>query len=201
MAISPGHASLPKGHVRLSGAPFHRAHSVLSGDSGQQDRPRFPLDNSPTAHVNEYAQRSGAARKKSSMNLKEGTRRLGIVRGLCGAILGGYLERSQARAVWHNYRASSRFESLSASPMIQKVAKAIRDSRNGPVAKYPWINYRFNQQSGSWDTKQTLRAFSLIRVSRALIPLYRKLCWARLTHNSVNYPTLTFSPSRSGWHQ
>ena len=60
------------------------------------------------------------------MNLREGTRRLGIVLGLCGAILGGYLEHRYARAVWHNYRAAKHFESLRASPAIQKVAEAIK---------------------------------------------------------------------------
>jgi hypothetical protein len=85
------------------------------------------------------------------MNVRKGMRRLGIVLGLCGAILAVYLARSNARAVWHYYRASSRFESLRASPTIQRVAKAIRENRNGPIATYPWINYRFNQQSGKLE--------------------------------------------------
>jgi len=85
------------------------------------------------------------------MNVKKGTRRLGIALGICGAILGGYLERSYARAVWHSYRASSRFTSLSASPTTQRVAKAIRENRNGPIATYAWINYRLNQQSGKLE--------------------------------------------------
>jgi hypothetical protein len=81
------------------------------------------------------------------MNVREGTRRLGIVLSLCGTILGGYLEHGYARAVWHNYRAAKRFESLRASPAIQKVAEAIKEYKNGPLATYPWINYRFNRQS------------------------------------------------------
>jgi hypothetical protein len=85
------------------------------------------------------------------MNVREGTRRLGIVLGLCGAILGGYLEHGHARAVWHNYRAAKRFESLSASPAIQRVAEGIKEYRNGPLATYPWINYTFNQQSGKLE--------------------------------------------------
>jgi len=91
------------------------------------------------------------------MNVREGTRRLGIVLGLSGAILGGYLEHSHARAVWHNYRASRRFESLMASPTIQKVAKAIRENRNGPIAKYPWINYRFNQQTAKLEYQADIK--------------------------------------------
>jgi hypothetical protein len=85
------------------------------------------------------------------MNVREGTRRLGIVLGLWGAMLGGYLARSYARAVWHNYRASSRLTSLIASPTLQRVAKAIREYENGPFATYPWMNHRFNQQSGKLD--------------------------------------------------
>jgi hypothetical protein len=92
------------------------------------------------------------------MNVREGTRRLGIVLGLCGAILGGYLARSYARAVWHNYRASSRFTSLIASPTIQRVAKAIREYQNGPFATYSWMNYRFNQQSGKLDRPPSYQA-------------------------------------------
>src|SRR5215469_3100042 len=66
-------------------------------------------------------------------------------------MLGAYLARSDARAVWHKYSASRRFELLRASPTIQKVAKAIRENRNGLIEKYPWINYRFNQQSGKLE--------------------------------------------------
>jgi len=91
------------------------------------------------------------------MNVKKGTRRLGIVLGLVGALLGGYLERSHARAVWHNYSASRHFESLTASSTIQKVAKAIRENRNGPIEKYPWINYRFNQQSGKLEYQADMK--------------------------------------------
>jgi len=91
------------------------------------------------------------------MNVRKGMRRLGIVLGLCGAILGVSLARSYARAVWHNYRASSRFESLRASPTIQRVAKAIRENWNDPIAAYPWINYRFNQQSGKLEYRADIK--------------------------------------------
>jgi len=91
------------------------------------------------------------------MNVQRGTRRLGIVLGLCGAILGGYLARSYARAVWHNYMASRRFESLMASPTIEKVAKAIREN-NDPIATYPWINYRFNEHSGKLEYQADIQS-------------------------------------------
>jgi hypothetical protein len=89
------------------------------------------------------------------MNVKKGTRRLGIVLGLCGAILGGYLARSYARAVWHNYRASSRFESLRASPTIQKVAKAIQENRNDPSRSTPGSTIDSINIVASWNIKRT----------------------------------------------
>jgi hypothetical protein len=91
------------------------------------------------------------------MNVREGTRRLGFVLGLCGAILGGYFEHGYARAVWHNYRAAKRFESLRASPPIQRVAEAIKEYKNGPLATYPWINHRFNQQSGKLEYQADIK--------------------------------------------
>ena len=135
------------------------------------------------------------------MNVKKGTRRLGIALGICGAILGGYLERSYARAVWHNYRASSRFTSIMASPTTQRVAKAIRENRNGPIATYAWINYRLNQQSGKLEYQADVKDLLADPRFHDLDTLHRNLCWARLTHDSVDYPTLTFSRSSTGLYQ
>ena len=53
-------------------------------------------------------------------------RRLGILLGACGAIFGGCLAYSDARASWDNYAAHRKFQSLMASPTMQKVAKAAR---------------------------------------------------------------------------
>lgn len=61
------------------------------------------------------------------MNVREGMRRLGILLGACGAILGGCLAYSDARTTWGSYAAHRKFESLMASPIMQKVAKAARD--------------------------------------------------------------------------
>jgi hypothetical protein len=92
------------------------------------------------------------------MNVREGMRRLGILLGVGGAILGGYLAYGDATAVWVNYTASRRFESLTASPAVQRVAKAIREYQNGPFATYPWSNYRFNEKSGKLDPPAAYQA-------------------------------------------
>src|SRR5262249_10634228 len=134
-----------------------RAILCCSSHSGLQKGPTVcfgQLPNGPTLGVRSAP---GASHKKPSMNVKRGTRRLGIVLGLCGAILGGYLARSYARAVWHNYMASRRFESLMASPTIEKVAKAIREN-NDPIATYPWINYRFNEHSGKLEYQADIQS-------------------------------------------
>jgi len=53
--------------------------------------------------------------------------RLGILLGACGGILGGCLAYSDAKATWDSHTAARKFESLMASPTMQKVAKAARD--------------------------------------------------------------------------
>jgi hypothetical protein len=54
-------------------------------------------------------------------------RRLGIFLGLCGGILGGCFAYSGGRAAWDAHTAYRRFESVMASPTMQRVAKAARE--------------------------------------------------------------------------
>src|ERR1017187_8125646 len=61
------------------------------------------------------------------MNVKEGMRRLGLLLGVCGGILGGCLAYGDAAKVWENHAAHRRFLSLLASPTMQKVARAVPD--------------------------------------------------------------------------
>jgi len=63
-------------------------------------------------------------------------RRLGILLGVSGGILGGCLGYGDVKATWDRHTASRKFESLMASPTMQKVAKAARDYQKGPWAKY-----------------------------------------------------------------
>ena len=67
------------------------------------------------------------------MNVREGMRRLGILLGACGGILGGCLAYSDARATWDNHTAYRKFASLMASPTVQKVAEAARDDADSRI--------------------------------------------------------------------
>ena len=77
------------------------------------------------------------------MNVREGMRRLGILLGVSGGILGGCLAYSDAKAAWDSHAAYRAFESRMASSTMQKVAKAARDYQNGP-----WVKYRSKEPSG-----------------------------------------------------
>ncbi|MGA2117488.1 MAG: hypothetical protein ABSH56_22340 [Bryobacteraceae bacterium] len=60
------------------------------------------------------------------MNVKEGMRRLGILLGACGAILGGCVGYSYADAQWVIRERHKTLETLTASPTMQKVAKVAK---------------------------------------------------------------------------
>jgi len=70
----------------------------------------------------------------ANVNAREGMRRLGILLGICGGILGGCLACSDAKVAWDTYVAYRRFASLMAYPTMQKVARAAHDYQNGPYA-------------------------------------------------------------------
>jgi hypothetical protein len=71
------------------------------------------------------------------MNAKEGLRRLSILFGASGALLGGFLAYPDGRNLYNTYSDHRRFEGLMASATMQKVAQAARDYQSGP-----WTNYR-----------------------------------------------------------
>jgi hypothetical protein len=75
------------------------------------------------------------------MNVREGMRRLGILLGVSGAILGGFVSYSDAKAAWDSHRAYRRFESVMASPAMRKVAKAAQDYQR-EYWKGPWTRFR-----------------------------------------------------------
>lgn len=64
------------------------------------------------------------------MNIKEGTRRLGVVLGILGGAAGVYIGYAQEQPLWKARAAHSRLESVMALPTMQKVAKAARDYQN-----------------------------------------------------------------------
>ena len=61
------------------------------------------------------------------MNVREGVRRLGILLGACGGILGGCFAYRDAKATWDSHIAFRKFESLMATPTMRKVAKTALD--------------------------------------------------------------------------
>lgn len=61
------------------------------------------------------------------MNIGEGLRRLGIVLGVVGILLGAIYGYEDARAVWSLHIAHQRFESLMTSPTMLRVVKAAKD--------------------------------------------------------------------------
>lgn len=63
------------------------------------------------------------------MNAREGMRRLGIVLGILGGIAGGFFGYTDVQNVWTSHR---KFESLLASPTVQKAAEAAKDYQQNP---------------------------------------------------------------------
>lgn len=64
------------------------------------------------------------------MNIKEGMRRFGILAGVCGGLLGGFLAYGEAQQLWSLRTAHKRFEALMASATMQRLAKAVWDYKN-----------------------------------------------------------------------
>jgi hypothetical protein len=62
------------------------------------------------------------------MNAREGMRRLAIVLGIAGSLTGSVFGYQNARDVWNARSAHKRFESLAATPAIQKDVKELVDT-------------------------------------------------------------------------
>src|SRR5262245_3594767 len=63
------------------------------------------------------------------MNIREGVRRLGILLGASGAILGGSLAFKDAQTLWNTRTAHRNFEAVMASSTMQRIAKAAREQK------------------------------------------------------------------------
>lgn len=76
------------------------------------------------------------------MNLKEGMRRVGLTLGICGAIVGGFFAWIIVTPAWTEYQETRQFKNLLQTPTMQKVMKAVHESRkeeseqSGPWSKY-----------------------------------------------------------------
>ena len=63
------------------------------------------------------------------MNFVEGLRRVGLVLGVCGGLLGATFGYVSAEKTWKQVAAAKKFESLIASPMMQQITKAAKESK------------------------------------------------------------------------
>ncbi len=70
------------------------------------------------------------------MNVREGMRRLGLLLGVSGGIMGGFLGYSDAQNLCNVWTAHRKFESLMALPTTQKVAHAASVYQSGPWTQY-----------------------------------------------------------------
>lgn len=59
------------------------------------------------------------------MNLKEGTRRLALLLGVAGAILGGFASYRELQSVLELRASHNRFEQLAASPIVQQARHSL----------------------------------------------------------------------------
>jgi hypothetical protein len=60
------------------------------------------------------------------VNIREGMRRIGILLGVSGGLLGGFLAYSDAQNLWTTRAAHKKFEFLMTTPTMQKVAKDMK---------------------------------------------------------------------------
>lgn len=59
------------------------------------------------------------------MNLREGTRRLALLLGAVGAILGGFASYSELQTMLEQRASHNRFEQLAASPVVQRARESL----------------------------------------------------------------------------
>lgn len=75
------------------------------------------------------------------MNIREGMKRLAILLGACGGIVGGCLAYSAALELWKTYTAHRRFSTVMASPTMRQVAQAVPQTdwfdKNAPIGAQP----------------------------------------------------------------
>ena len=66
------------------------------------------------------------------MNFKEGMRRVGILLGVIGAIIGGVASFEEASRVWRQHVANRQFERALAVPAVQKIPTSARTAAIAP---------------------------------------------------------------------
>jgi hypothetical protein len=86
------------------------------------------------------------------MNIGEGTRRLAVVLGVLGCLVGAYLAFAEEKTVWEARSAAQalneRFQSVMSLKSIQQVARALADKQD-PKKLFPQITGNL-----AWDPKE-----------------------------------------------
>jgi hypothetical protein len=67
-------------------------------------------------------------RGEVNMNLREGTRRLALLLGAAGAIVGGFASYSEIQTIRGNLASHIRFEQLAASPVAQRALDSLKSA-------------------------------------------------------------------------
>jgi hypothetical protein len=76
------------------------------------------------------------------MNLREGTRRLALLLGAVGAILGGYVSYLELQTVLNQRASHNKFEQLAVSEVVKQASKI---DNNGKYSVYPPNPYEVNK--------------------------------------------------------
>lgn len=71
------------------------------------------------------------------MNFKEGMRRVGVLLGLAGAVVGGLFAHGQVTQLWAIHSANREFETALGSPTVRSVTAALQKYR-----REPWNTFR-----------------------------------------------------------
>jgi hypothetical protein len=132
------------------------------------------------------------------MNAREGVRRFGILLGVSGCILGSFHGYSYAQDVWDLWAANRRFESLMASPIMQKVAKVARDYQRsgdfvaaGELADYDASAGEIGPRLNPDQYRQYLRKIQQERSSGLSDDEIRgRMLWAGWKQEEVGYAML-----------
>lgn len=117
------------------------------------------------------------------MNVREGTRRLGVLLGVLGGVIGAFAEYPNGLALWNARQTHKRFESLMASPAMQAVAKAAKNGRAARGAPEPgaaWCLALLEQVYGSNNIVEPATVEDLGKLIRAKHPAYASIPDAEL---------------------
>jgi hypothetical protein len=115
-------------------------------------------------------------------------RRLGLLLGVCGGILGGCLAYSDAKITWENLTGHRQFASLMASPTMQKVTKAVQDYQRDYWKDPEWAQYRRTTGEVSYSADGKIREDVPTGASRPSATYYSKFGGIPVDENTGTAP-------------